>query len=145
MRTIKTTLLIVILPIFSWADQSVNASSFISGINKLVKMDHAVYLGQSAGRACKVDVLTGANQVTFLGEIEGRLTAYVNVTNKSQTDRSNFGDKLVIGNFSRFDKITQKQFADAVVISKEQNDIKMIRLQMNESGTEQHVTCWLND
>ena len=144
MRTIKPTLFILVMPFFSWADQSVNASGFISGINKLVKIDHAVYTGQAAGKSCKVEILTGSNQVTFLGEIEGRLVAFVNVTNKTHVDRSNFGDKLVVANFSRFDNTNQKQFSDAIVISKEEKDLKMIRIQMSETGPERQVTCWLN-
>jgi hypothetical protein len=144
MRTIKTALLLVIMPFFSWADQSVNASSFISGIDKLLKMDHAVYLGQSAGKNCKIEILTSAEEVTFFGEIEGEVVAFVNVTKKSTTERATFGDKLVIGNFSRYDKTSKKQFNDAIVISKEKSDIKMIRVQMTVSGTEKQVTCWLN-
>jgi len=144
MRTIKTTLLLVILPFFSWADQSVNASSFISGISKLVKMDHAVYLGRSAGQSCKIEILTSPEEVTFFGEVEGEMIAFVNVTRKSTIARSTFGDKLVIGNFNRYDKTSKKEFNDAIVISKENNDIKMIRVQMTALGKEQQVTCWLN-
>jgi hypothetical protein len=144
MRTIKMTLMLVIMPFFSWADQSVNASSFISGIDKLVKMDHAVYLGHSSGKSCKIEILTSPEEVTFFGEIEGQMIAFVNVTKKSKTERSTFGDKLVIGNFSRYDKTSKRQFNDAIVISKEKNDIKMIRVQMTVLGKEQQVTCWLN-
>lgn len=144
MRTIKTTLIILAMPIFSWADQSVNAKSFISNMNKLVKIDRAVYFGQAAGKACKVEVLTGANQVTFLGEVDGALKAFVNVTTKTTVDRANFGDKLVVGNFSRFDHATRKQFNDSIIISKDSDDIKMVRIQMTEAGPEQQVTCWMD-
>lgn len=143
MRTIKTALLLVMLPFFSWADQSINASKFISGINKLVKVDRAVYVGQSAGKACKVEVLNSPEEVTFFGEIEGELIAFVNVTKKSNTERATFGDKLILGNFSRFDKTAQKKFNEAIVISKEKNQINMIRVQMTVLGAEQQVTCWI--
>ncbi|MNK96103.1 hypothetical protein D3C87_1163680 [compost metagenome] len=143
MRTIKTTLLLVIIPFFSWADQSVNASKFISGIGKLVKKDRVVYQGQSAGKNCKIEILNSPEEVTFFGEIEGELIAFVNVTKKSNTERATFGDKLILGNFSRFDKTAQKKFNEAIVVSREKNKINMIRVQMTVLGAEQQVTCWI--
>lgn len=143
MRTIKTTLLIMIIPFFSWADQSVNASKFISGISKLVKKDRVVYAGQSAGKNCKIEILTSPEEVTFFGEIEGELIAFVNVTKKSNTERATFGDKLILGNFSRYDKTSKKKFNEAIVVSKEKNQINMIRVQNTVLGSEQQVTCWI--
>jgi len=143
MKLFTKTFLFLSLPLFSWAGVA-SAPSFMSGINKLINTDRAVFEGKSSGKACKIEVLNSKEEVTFLGEVEGKMVAFVNVTRKSQADRSSFGEKLVVGNFSRRDKTTQKKSNDAVVISKDKNEIKMIRVQATVAGVEQQVTCWVD-
>lgn len=142
MKLFTTTFLFLSLPLFSWAAGS--APSFMSGIGKLINTERAVFEGKASGKACKIEVLNSKEEVTFLGEIDGKMVAFVNVTRKSQADRTSFGDKLVVGNFSRQDKTSRTCANDAVVISKDNNDIKMIRVQATVAGVEQQVTCWID-